>query len=286
MHEYIRMGHVHAGHICIRLPHISTWSFVPHCCLCEKRWHPRQWASWNWWENSGNGLKQLKHVPRKSHSQQAKIGALCGCWHSNLTVMRRRLHVRNATTLGDRHHWHKKMPSIIFWLWQFVTGSEKTTGTIERYPRKLSSNRPDLDRFKHNQQPMLDRAIQKCSMLTTKLRLSQIVTPFPVFEEHWDPTRWLLWQMIKAVHSTSSCSNCFVSSVRVTKTKSDEHSRWRMMVRMGRDAVSHYFQTHCLLLWNVDKNSKFSPKRDMSREHSTVSLDTDQLLVNNDGSFL
>ena len=49
-----------------------------------------------------------------------------------------------------------------------------------RYP-------PDLDGFKHNQQPMPDSAVKKCSMLITKLRLSQIVTPFPVFEEHWDP---------------------------------------------------------------------------------------------------
>ena len=34
---------------------------------------------------------------------------------------------------------------------------------------------------------------------------------------------WLLWQMIKAVHSTSSCSNCFVSRASVTKSKSQEH---------------------------------------------------------------
>ena len=53
--------------------------------------------------------------------------------------------------------------------------------------RKRSSNRSDLDGFKHNQQPMLHRAVKKCNMMTTKLRLSQIVTPFPVFEKHWDP---------------------------------------------------------------------------------------------------
>ena len=53
--------------------------------------------------------------------------------------------------------------------------------------RKHGANRPDLDGFKHNQQPLLDRVIQKCSMTTTKLRLSKIVTQFPVFEEHWDP---------------------------------------------------------------------------------------------------
>jgi hypothetical protein len=53
--------------------------------------------------------------------------------------------------------------------------------------RKRSSNHPDLDGFKHNQQPMFDRAVKKCNMMTTKLRLSQIVTSFPVFEEHWDP---------------------------------------------------------------------------------------------------
>jgi len=26
-------------------------------------------------------------------------------------------------------------------------------------------------------------------MITTKLRFSKIVTPFPVFEEHWDPNK-------------------------------------------------------------------------------------------------
>jgi len=29
--------------------------------------------------------------------------------------------------------------------------------------------------------------MKKCNMITTKLRLSKIVTPFPVFEENWDP---------------------------------------------------------------------------------------------------
>jgi len=53
--------------------------------------------------------------------------------------------------------------------------------------RKHGANRPDLDGFKHNQQPLLDRVIQKCSMTTTKLRLSKIVTPFPVFKEHLEP---------------------------------------------------------------------------------------------------
>jgi len=47
------------------------------------------------------------------------------------------------------------------------------------------------------------------------------------------PTRWLLWQMIKAEHSTSSCSNCFVSRVHVTKTKRlalvDPHVKWLLL---------------------------------------------------------
>jgi len=44
-----------------------------------------------------------------------------------------------------------------------------------------------LDGFKHNQQPLTDANTKKCSMKTTMLRFSQIVTPFPVFQEHWDP---------------------------------------------------------------------------------------------------
>ena len=46
---------------------------------------------------------------------------------------------------------------------------------------------PDLDGFKHNQQILPDAGMRKCGMKTTKLRLSKIVTQFPVFEEHWDP---------------------------------------------------------------------------------------------------
>jgi len=55
---------------------------------------------------------------------------------------------------------------------------------VDRSPGR---NTPDLDGFKHNQQPLLDHDMKKCSMKTTKLRLSKIVTPFPVFEENWDP---------------------------------------------------------------------------------------------------
>jgi len=53
--------------------------------------------------------------------------------------------------------------------------------------QKSGPNPPDLDGFEHNQQPLLDCAMKKCNMITTKLRLSKIVTPLPVFEEHWDP---------------------------------------------------------------------------------------------------
>jgi len=56
---------------------------------------------------------QAKHVPGKLRSQKAKIGSLCGCCHKNLTVMKRRLYFKTAK-FGDRHHRHKKMPSIIF----------------------------------------------------------------------------------------------------------------------------------------------------------------------------
>jgi len=49
------------------------------------------------------------------------------------------------------------------------------------------TNPPDLDGFKHNQQPLPGAVMQKCRMTNTKLRLSKIVTTFPVFDEHWDP---------------------------------------------------------------------------------------------------
>jgi len=43
---------------------------------------------------------------------------------------------------------------------------------------------PDINGFTHSQQPLLQKVMSKCNMKTTKLRLSKIVTLFPVFEEH------------------------------------------------------------------------------------------------------
>jgi len=96
--------------------------------------------------------------------------------------------------------------------------------------QKCSSNRPDLDGFKHNQQPMLHRDMKKCSMITTKLRLSKIVTPFPVFEEHWDPNAVITM-------GDDRCSNCRVSRAGVTKPKLQEHSRWRTVVTVQPKAL-------------------------------------------------
>ena len=55
--------------------------------------------------------------------------------------------------------------------------------------RKNGPNPPDLEGFKQNQLPLPDAVMRKCSMTTTKLPLSKIVTTFPVLEEHWTPTR-------------------------------------------------------------------------------------------------
>jgi len=43
--------------------------------------------------------------------------------------------------------------------------------------RKHGAQRPDLDKFKHNQQPLFAPVMRKCSMTTTKLRLSKLVMP-------------------------------------------------------------------------------------------------------------
>ena len=53
--------------------------------------------------------------------------------------------------------------------------------------RPPDCNPPDLDGFKDSQQQLLDSDVQKCLLKTTKLGLSKIVTPFPVFEENWAP---------------------------------------------------------------------------------------------------
>jgi len=46
---------------------------------------------------------------------------------------------------------------------------------------------PDINGIRHSKQLPLQKVMNKFSMTTTKLRLTKIVTPFPVFEEHWDP---------------------------------------------------------------------------------------------------
>jgi len=53
--------------------------------------------------------------------------------------------------------------------------------------RSARKSPPDINGFIHSQQPLTNKVISKCSMITTKLRLSKIVTPFLVFEEHGDP---------------------------------------------------------------------------------------------------
>ena len=53
--------------------------------------------------------------------------------------------------------------------------------------RKKGPIPTDIDAFHHNQHLLTAAVMRKCSMTTKKLRLSKIVTPFPVIEEHWDP---------------------------------------------------------------------------------------------------
>ena len=53
--------------------------------------------------------------------------------------------------------------------------------------RGRSKRPPDINGSIHSQQPLINKVINKCSTITTKLRVSKIVTPFPVFEERWDP---------------------------------------------------------------------------------------------------
>ena len=53
--------------------------------------------------------------------------------------------------------------------------------------RKKGPIPTDMDGFTQSKQLLIAAVMRKCSMTTTKLRLSKIVTPFPVIEEHWDP---------------------------------------------------------------------------------------------------
>ena len=96
--------------------------------------------------------------------------------------------------------------------------------------RAHSSRTPDINAFTHSQQPLPKKVMDKCSMITTKLRLSKIVTPFPVVEEHWDPNAVITM-------ADDRCSNCRVSRAGVTKPKLQEHSRWRTVVTVRPKAL-------------------------------------------------
>ena len=83
--------------------------------------------------------------------------------------------------------------------------------------------------------------MRKCRMINTKLWLSKIVTTFPVFEEHCDPNAVITMVDDQGGTLDVELLELFCSCVHVTKTKSQEHSRWRMTVRpkaWERDADS------------------------------------------------
>ena len=84
------------------------------------------------WGGLGNNARGTTTNRRYHQHQWSRIWTPCGPWHKNLTVMRRRLYVK-TDKLGDRHPRHKKIPSIIFWLGQCVSGWEKITGAIGRW---------------------------------------------------------------------------------------------------------------------------------------------------------
>jgi len=62
-------------------------------------------------------------------------------------------------------------------------------------------------------------------MITTKLRLSKIVTPFPVFEEHWDPNSVITLPddqggklHVNLLHLLCFTRQCYTAKVRYTAT--------------------------------------------------------------------
>jgi len=59
--------------------------------------------------------------------------------------------------------------------------------TMDRKKGSRHGPPPDINGFTHSKQTLQQKVMNKFSMTTTKLRLTKIVTPSPVFEEHWDP---------------------------------------------------------------------------------------------------
>jgi len=144
-------------------------------------------------------------------------------------MMRRRLFVATAT-LGEsalqaqNDAFHNLLTGAVrHWMGEDCWGDWMVD-------RAHSSRPPDINAFTHSQQPLPKKFMDKCSMITTKLRLSKIVTPFPVFEEHWDPNAVITM-------GDDRCSNCRVSRAGVTKPKLQEHSRWRTVVTVQPKAL-------------------------------------------------
>ena len=69
------------------------------------------------------------------------------------------------------------------WMGEDYWGDE----TMDRKKGSRHGPPPDINGFTHSKQTLQQKVMNKFSMTTTKLRLTKIVTPSPVFEEHWDP---------------------------------------------------------------------------------------------------
>ena len=133
----------------------------------------------------------------------------------------------------------RTIQSIIFWLGRCVNGWEKTTSVIGWWTDRVVPNPPTWTDLNITNKYCLMLVCESAGWKPQSCDCQRLWHNSRSSRNIGTPTRWLLCHVIKAVHSTSSCSNCFVSRVRVTKETSQEHSRWRKMVRpkaLERDA--------------------------------------------------
>jgi len=139
---------------------------------------------------SKNGLKQLNEAcAQKIAQSEGKDWGSMRTWTHESYRDEAETVCHNCYVGGSEPQTQKDaFHNLLTWVVRHWMGEDYWPGDDWTVDRKKGPKPPtNMNGFTHIQQPLTTQVVSKCSMIPTKLRLSKIVTPFPVFEEHWDP---------------------------------------------------------------------------------------------------
>jgi len=143
----------------------------------------------NEWAHTGLSKKRTEEteacVRKIAQSEGNEWGSMWSLtqesYHNESETVCYNCYVRGSTPQTQKDAFHNLLTGPVrHWMGEDYWGDWAEDRSARNCP-------PDINGFTHSQQPLTNRVINKCSMITTKLRLSKIVSPFPVFEEHWEP---------------------------------------------------------------------------------------------------